>query len=256
MIRRNFAVALLAAPFVGAAAQAQMIVFDTGPTRTVLFDSTGQGNHVSTYVGYGSGNLAAGQEQRWSAQPFTMPAGSWDLTQIDANYFHLNASIPPEQIGIRIWSRDGQNAPAVAGELFSGAVMAPTLVQDPRMPAGTTYLGALDVAALNINLSGGDYYLSLFAMQSGSGGGIGWLANPEFGINLVDPASGPFMWRSLTYPSPGFTTYTLGSNILQQQPGLDPNDVYNAAFTIHAIPAPGAMMLLALGGVFAGRRRR
>jgi hypothetical protein len=257
MIRSFTAAGLVALSLVAAAAQGQVVVFDTGPSRTVQFDASGQSNFATTYVGYGAGNLAAGQEQRWSAQPFVMPAGSWDLTQIDANYFHLNAAAPPEQIGIRIWSRNGQNAPGSGDELFIGTVPAPMLIADPRMPGNPAYLAELNVSALNINLSGGDYYLSLFGVHSSQGsGGIGWLANPEFGINLVNPASGAFMWRSVQYPSPGFTSYQLGAGTLQQMPGLDPNDVYGSAFTIYAVPAPGAMALLGLGGFVAARRRR
>lgn len=239
------------------AAHAQVVVFDTGPTRPLLFDSTGQSNHVLTYVGWGSGNLAVGQEQRWSAQPFVLPLGQWQLTGIDANYFILDAANPPDQIGIRIWSRTGQNAPGVPQEVFAGSVPAPTLVADPRIPGNPLWLASLDVNALSINLPGGDYYLSLFGIRTtGPGGGIGWLANPEFGINLVNPASGPFMWRSVQYPTPGFATYQLGANILMQDPTLDPNDVYGAAFTLRAVPTPGAIVLLSLGGLLAARRRR
>jgi hypothetical protein len=239
-------------------AQANIVLFDTGEARPVLFDSAGQGNHVSTYVGWGSGNLAPGQEQRWSAQAFSLPAGNWDLTQIDANYFLLDANVPPERIGIRIWSRSGQTAAAPSGEVFIGDVAAPALVADPRIPGSPQWLGVLDLSGLSISLGGGDYYLSIFGMRStGSGGGIGWLANPEHGINLVDPTGGDaFMWRSVQYPSPGFATYTLGSNILMQSPGMDPLDRYNAAFTIHGIPSPGALALLILGGAVGLRRRR
>jgi hypothetical protein len=255
---RRTAAALGAAAAMAAtgAASAQTVLFDTGPTRQILFDPAAGGNHTLTYVGWSSGNLGAGLEQRWSAQPFTIPAGSWDLTKIDANYFVSGAGI--DAVGIRIWSRTGQNAPGPLDEVFAGQVPAPTLAPDPRISGSPSWLAEMDVSALGINLSAGEYYLTIYGIDStGAGGNIGWLANPEHGINFVDPATNePFMWRSAQYPSPGFVQTSFPSSIIMQQPGLDPNDIYGAAFTIHGIPTPGTLALLGLGGLLAARRRR
>lgn len=86
----------------------------------------------------------------------------------------------------------------------------------------------LDIAPLN--LAGGTYWLSV--------GGL--LVNPNGDTFVWNTSSvGDFANSSFYYPNSGWIAF-------------DPSD--NMAFEI--IPAPGALALLGMGGLIAGRRRR
>ncbi len=221
------------------------VLFDTGVPRQVIF----QGGE--TFLGWTSGNPSAAQPERWTAQPFTLPAGDWDITQLDLYYFVPTGNVV-DDINWIVWSRDGQNRPEDGDMLLEGSF--------PELgcgPAGCP--GSEDAAEIPVNfsLSGGDYYMTFFGSNAtGAFTSIGWSTNADDGINFINGDGEAFMWRAEAFPSPGFGEYNLTPDILDQTPGLDPNDLYNAAFAIHGVPEPAALALLAFGASLALRRRR
>jgi hypothetical protein len=209
----SFALAQLAA--------AQTLLFDSGIAGLCINNSTG----AQTYLGWTSGNAGAGLEQRWTPQPFTLPAGNWTITQIQAQYF-LVAGQTPVSIDWKIWSRNGQNVPVQADEIASGS--------EPY--TGTASLPLYT----NVNLSGGDYYVTIYGVGAGAGGAggyVGWYTNAQGGqgISFTD-VNGLFMWRSAQYPTPGFTRYSTAA--FSPDPGTDGTKFYCAEFRIYGEVAP------------------
>ncbi len=211
-------------------ASAQTVLWDTGAAETVLFN----GNPSS--LGWTSGNAGPTQPQRWTAQPFAFAAGNYTVNEIEAEYFVPGAD--PTDIGWVIWNRTGENAPTQADEVASGMV-----------PYGGTPGAAFAIP--DVNLTGGEYYLTVY----GVGSTIGWFTGAPNGINFVDPTGAPWMYRSSEYPTPGMQVYQLPLSVLAANLG-DPLDIYNAAFRLRGVPAPSALALLGLGGLVATRRRR
>ncbi len=238
---------------VGSEALGDMILFDTGPPRPVLFDATNQGNFAETFLGLSSGYLSGTSPQRWLAQAFTLPKGQWKLKMIEVNYF-IPAGGEFANLHYVIWSRNGQAAPVDGDQLVDATVAAPPGLDDPDIDGVEDWLKQIPV---NIDLAGGDYYLTIYGDDGlGNVANAAWLTNADNGINLLDGGGSPFAWRSQTFPFPGFVAFTIGPNTLQQTPGNDPNDVYNTAFTIYAVPGPGALPLLAVAALIGRRRRR
>jgi len=208
--RGSGAVALLAT-----LASAQVTLYDTGPHAVCTF------NGAATNLGWTSGNVSPAQPQRWAAQPFTLPAGNWHITQIAPEWFTgtgVNTSL-----GFTIWHRVGQVAPAVADEAVSGG--APVVLDND--PITTDFV-----------LAGGDYYLSVYS-SSAQGNTIGWFTNAQNGIHFIDPVTlVPFMYRGVTYPPPSWVFYELAPAVLAPANGSDPNKLYCAAFKIVGEQAP------------------
>lgn len=143
----------------------------------------------------------------------------------------------------------GENAPTSADEVYSTSVAEPG-------GSGDNIWSQLSLGN-GVTLTAGDYYLSVFGIDSsGADAFIGWFTGAPDGINFIDGASGnPYMWRSATYPSPGFEFYQLPLATLAADQG-DPNDTYNAAFQILTVPEPGSISLLAVVAVGILIRRR
>jgi len=211
-------------------ASAQTVLWDTGAAESVLF------NGNPSNLGWTSGNAGATQPQRWTAQPFAFAAGNYTVNEIEAEYFVPGAD--PTDIGWVIWNRTGENAPTQADEVASGMV-----------PYGGTPGAAFAIP--DVNLTGGEYYLTVY----GVGSTVGWFTGAPDGINFVDATGSPWMYRSSEYPTPGMQVYQLPLSVLAANLG-DPLDIYNAAFRLRGVPAPSALALLGLGGLVATRRRR
>lgn len=194
------------------AAAAQTVLFDTGTHEACTF------NGVLTNLGWNSGNLSPTMTERWAAQPFTLPPGSWHVTQLAPEIFVPAAD--PTDIAWKIWRRNGQLAPTPSDEVASGMV---TYAGDPNAPLPVSLI-----------IPGGDYYLTVY----GVGNSIAWFTNAPNGINFLDGAGVAFMWRSAMYPTPGFAVYQLPPATLSPAPGGDPNDLYNAGFQVRGDPAP------------------
>jgi len=207
------------------------ILYDSGPPERGNYEGD------SSVLGFISGNWKAGYEQRWSAHPFTIPEGSWNINQIDVDYF-IGEDF--DLVKYIIWERTGQAKPESGDELIQGTVPAPLAYDDPRVYGADDYLHHIDV---NFPLDGGDYYFTVYAARSdGQTCGLDWLGNTEDGIPLLDPNVNPnpgvraFFWRSEQFPSPGFSEYNLSKSTWDSLPGQDPNQLYTAAFTIYGHP--------------------
>jgi hypothetical protein len=174
---------------------------------------------TQTFLGWSSGNAGVGFEQRYAAQPFTLPPGSWHVTEIQPAYFLTGA--PPTDIGWIVWTRNGQVAPVQADEIASGTT--------PYSAAGATI-------PVNLFLGGGEYYLTIYGI---GGAIIGWYTNAQ-GAQAIpfQDAMGLFMWRSAQYPSPGFQRYT--TTAFSPDPGTNVNNFYCAEFIVRGDPAGGS----------------
>src|SRR5688572_30135240 len=89
------------------------VLWDTGAPHVVNF------NGSDTYLGYSSGNLGAGNEQRWAAIPFRIAPAGAVITQVDADWF-IVAGGEADTVNYKIWNRSGLAAPttvAVEGTL-------------------------------------------------------------------------------------------------------------------------------------------
>jgi hypothetical protein len=219
-------------------------LFDTGPERQVLFDSSGSGNFQLTYLGWSSGDLRplADMPQRWTAQALTIPAvpggGQWRISHI------IPAGFTPdgytnETLSFIFWSRTGLgegSAPLDGDQVAEGSVPYPEAVD--RVVGGQE--NALFPIASDVRLGEGDYWLTVYAGNSSPGAvpsSFAWFTDADNGINNLDGQGDPFMWRSAFFPDPGFAMYTVSDQVAQVAEG-DPEDLYNAAFIIWGTPAP------------------
>lgn len=230
----------------GGPAQAGINLFDTGPPNPVLF------NDALTFLGFSAGFLSDDFPQRWSAQAFTLPAGTWDITQIDVDYF-IPVGSEFDQLNWVIWSRTGSDAPGA--QIAAGSVAAPVGIDDPEIDGVEDWLHQF--SPVGLQLDGGDYYLTIYGEDSKPSdhpANAAWLTAAADGINILDVDGNPFMWRSVSQPDPGFQVYTLAG--LTNSKGQDPLDVFNASFTIYGVPGPGSLALLGVAGLIGRRRRR
>jgi hypothetical protein len=206
-------------------------------------------NGADTYLGYSSGNLSAGNEQRWAAIPFTVGGPGWEINQVDIDYF-LAAGQTPTDIHYIIWNRTGLTAPTtmatsgILGAHFVG-------VDDPRVPEAEDWLHSF--TGLNIALTPGDYY---FTAHGGPdpGQAMAWLT----GGDLQDEAlEQDHMWRSQTFPAPGFVVYN-PPNVLPGANMADGQDRWNPSFTMfgEVVPEPGTILAIAGGLALLALRRR
>ncbi|NSW80086.1 MAG: hypothetical protein HPY54_13750 [Chthonomonadetes bacterium] len=200
-------------------------VWDTGAPHTVL--SSGQ----EVYLGYISGNYSATLPQRWSAIPFSIPAGGALISQVEANWFVVEGYEGAE-VRYIVWRRNGLNRPVDGDQVAQGVLgaYAPGM-DDPRIPGGEDWLHRY--SGLNIFLPEGDYYLTIYSEGTGAGNTTGftalaWLTGADLQPAQVEQ---DFMWRSARFPSPGFEVYA-PTNI-QPRAGQDPKDRWNCAFVLY-----------------------
>lgn len=234
-------VSLAIAGVVCAGASAQ-VLWDTGAPHLVNFNGT------DTYLGYSGGNLGAGFEQRWAAIPFRITAPGAVINTIEADWF-VQAGSEADNVNYIIWNRNGLAAP-VAGDEFSTGVLGVFGVgtDDPRVPAVDNYLHSYSV---NIPIPVGDYYLTIYGDGGAAPNNVPWLTGGDLQDESLEQA---FMWRSATFPAPGFQQYA-PANILPGAGMSDPDDRWNPSFRILGIPEPASLALLGVGVVLFARRR-
>lgn len=214
------------------------VVFNTGITSTVQFDSTNMGNYAVTNLGWSSGNLNAANAQRWAAQPFIVPdpgAGlGWNITAIHG-YGFTPVGVLNEELCYKVWKRfafttapNPANAPNY--ELVSeGCVIYPTPTDVPGGPATEDFEINVDFP-----LAAGDYWLTIYA--NNPSGAIpsnwAWFTNAQGGIGYSPDNNGPGIWRSQLFPVPGFIVYRLPATTLAPVEGDDPTKLYANGFRI------------------------
>jgi hypothetical protein len=255
MVRTDRAFIALAVFAAAGAAQGQTVLFDAGPPNTSLNMS----NNTPTLLGWSSGNLvSASLPQRWAAQAFVLSTAA-NVTDLAVYGFDpLDASNTGQIIGFTdfhwiVFRRlAGNPAPTNADIVSQGSVPATTVgpgQSDPRWGYSNQAVFHIPV---NLSLAAGDYWLTVYAenpVTPGTDANWAWFTNAQLDVTLTPPntpivisdANGVFMWRSSTYPSPGFQRYTTTAFAIDPAPVVgptpqDPQYFYNAAFYISGTP--------------------
>ncbi|MFO0828930.1 MAG: hypothetical protein U0572_12385 [Phycisphaerales bacterium] len=219
------------------------LVYTTGATHKTMYDANSAGNYAPTHVGLSSGKLSPAQPQRWMAQPFTVPPGpngsGYRITEIHGYGFSPTGSTN-QTLNYIVWKRAGTTRPLNGDQLVTGAVPfpAPSDLPIAGSPADEDHMIAL---APGFDLGPGNYWLTLYAdnaLGPAVVANFAWFLCADNGINVLDSANNPFAWRSAAFPEPGFQAFTLPTTTLQQYPGQDPKDLYNAGFTLCGVPRP------------------
>jgi hypothetical protein len=232
---------MFAALAVGSPALAQVTLWDTGAPHQVNF------NGADTYLGFSSGNLGAGSEQRWAAIPFRIDVPGAVITEVDVDWF-IVAGSEADNVNYIIWNRTGLAAP-VNGNQFAMGVLGPFAagIDDPDVPITDDWL---HIYAVNIPIPVGDYYLTIYGDGGAAPNNAAWLTGGDLQDETLEQG---FMWRSATFPAPGFQMYS-PANILPTA-GQDPDDRWNPSFTLMGVPEPASLTVLALGALCLHRRR-
>ncbi|MFN8220833.1 MAG: hypothetical protein U0S12_11975 [Fimbriimonadales bacterium] len=210
------------AALVSATSQASVTLWDTGFPHPVNFNGT------DTYLGFSSGNLA-GAPQRWAAMPFRVGAGGVRIDQVDVDWFVVAGS-EAVNVNYKIWQRSGLNAPgALVTEGVLGAFGAG--IDDPRVAGTEDWLH--QYTGLNITLPAGDYYFTMYGdIPVNTAANCAWLTGGE--LQAAD-LQWDGMWRSVSYPSPGFVVYN-PTNVLPGAGMTDPLDRWNCCFALKGLP--------------------
>lgn len=211
----------------------EYVVFTTGPQQYVVTTAG-----VNTNLGLSSGCIAAASQQRWMAQPFSVPATSpsYDVSRMTVKGF-VPAGSTNTTLNYVVWSRAAGNpAPVAANQLFAGSVPFPVAYDTAADNAATA---SHDIVAA-FNLASGNYYLTAYASNAACAttvSNFAWFICAYDGINNLDSTGAPFNWRSATFPTPGFVKYTGLNGAYTVQTGADPKDLYNTAFDIYGTPS-------------------
>lgn len=219
-------------------------LWDTGAPHMVNFNGT------DTYLGYSSGDLGAGAEQRWAAIPFRIETLNNDavIDQINIDWF-IPAGGEADNVNYIIWNRSGLAAPVDGNQFASGTLGAYGAgIDDPRVSGTEDWLHQYPV---NIPIPDGSYYLTVFGDGGTAPNNVAWLTGGDLQSEALEQA---FMWRAAQFPSPGFVAYAPGT-ILPGAGMTDADDRWNPSFTIIGTPEPTAIALL-LAGIAIRLRRR
>jgi len=238
------AVAILG--FVAAPVGAGVLLWDNGPLITTPGGGFG-GADVSELQTFIGGNLLGYGHQVSAgnriADDFTVGAGGWHIDTITFYAYQTSGGIPSTitSVNLNIW--DGR--PGDGGELLVGTgTMASTAWSGiyratDADPLGSARAIMAQVVTVNLDIGPGTYWLDW--QTDGS---------PAF--------SGPW--------APPVTFVDMGGsgNARQFVPASGWGDVIDIRagwqddfpFHINGVPGPGGLMLLAVGGLVASRRRR
>jgi hypothetical protein len=208
---------------------------------------------VYNYYGFLCGSQPeSNQPQLQAAAPFAITGGGAALTQINADWVDTGGSNSGGQVvTYTIWQRTGLNAPGA--EVSSGTLglYSTPGINDPGITADPTSNYALhEYTGLNVPLPAGNYYLSIAASGAGYDGvdcELDWLAGATQPANLEWNG----IWRSYSYPSPGFFAESPSSIAYSPAISGDPLYPYNLSFALYGTPTPepSTIALLAAGAV-------
>jgi hypothetical protein len=230
-------------------AMSDTMLWTTGPA-SMVFSEGGCGCFYTppTYSGFGyiSGRIDSASPQRWAGVPFQLDDPA-HITRLDAYYSDPSAT-KPTSVEYIIWNRTGLAAPT---SIAASGTLGPYVSYANEGSSQYNPTAFLHQHDLDLSLPAGDYYLTIYG--SGAPGKTAWIAWWSGG-NQQNPAlEQNFLWRSASYPSPGFQhySYTGSSNLL-----ADPKDVYNLAFALYGteVPEPSTVWLAFLGAIFVVRR--
>lgn len=192
-----------------------------GPVPSVIYDNT-----VTPLNSYFASQTEFGDQ-------ITTPGGGWVADTFTFEYFASGLG-GGETAKIRFYSNDGTLANAAPGSARPGTL----LYESTTFPLinGNVPLTVTDLVGLGVNLP------SSFTWTVTPTGVAG---AETFGLKLYDP---PIVGQSLN----DFWQFAGGEWVLQQIPGT----VANFGAQLIAVPEPGTMTLLALGGAALFLRRR
>lgn len=217
-------------------------IWDSGFNWPVMF------NGALSNLGYISGvSVPVDQEQRWWAEPFSVPTGGCTITAVDLNYF-ITRGRQPAVVKYIIWRRTGFNAPVNGDQVASGTLGPNTSFgpddgisgpdpgpggNDPRTPWTEDWY--FDFPGQSIALAAGDYYFTVYGDGTIGSGSIpestapylAWFTGAQGQLESQEQSHG---WRSTNFPSPGFLFYA-PSNVAPQT-GQDADDCWNPTFRL------------------------
>jgi hypothetical protein len=208
------------------------------------------GNGLSAFQGVLSPGGPLNTLDREVADDFVVPAGpGWNITSIDSLWvpFNNTTAIPVTGGEIRFFQRTGTGG---VGAQVGATINAASTVTSP----GPVYFGRtarninFNLGGGGVNLAPGQYFVQVQVVVNdnwfwltagaitGSPAHVQRGASAGAGADATWPAS----WQAT---GPGNAIFPTASD---------------QAFTLNGdvIPAPGALALLGLGGLVAGRRRR
>ena len=247
---KSLSVCIVAAAGLATSAQAQRM-FDSGPTCTSLNVAT----QLPTLVGFSSGNLvSAAAPQRWMAQPFTF-ASQTQITEIGVNGFDpadvgQTSLLGYDNLKWIIWTRlPGNPAPLDGQQLHTGTVTTASVNPGQPDPRGYFSNQMLFKIPVNLTLPAGNYWLTVYGSDPNASGtgdaNFAWFSNAQLNTQLVPPNTpipisdpqGVFVWRSVSFPAPGFQRYTAAPTAFVPDPAptagpnpQDPQYFYSASF--------------------------
>jgi hypothetical protein len=216
----------------GALALVAVAAFTATATADVLWDQSNYNSGINAFVdqefddfpSYSSYMVMDVVSTGWTVQSvsayFTLGSGNWaGVTQARLNLFAKTGSLP-----------------GAGDDPTAGSTVAVSLTN-----LGDTW--EITASGLNIDVPAGDYWIGLSPLTNfGAQGQEFHRAAPIIGEDTA--------WRN---PGGGFALGTQWQTTAAL--GTDWIGVYDGAFKVEGIPAPGALALLGLAGLI-GRRRR
>ncbi len=229
--------------------------FDTGLPRTVTFNGT-----PNNLVGFSSGNLQPGQPtlpQRRTAQAFSIAGGTREITQLWLQGFQpLTAT--NTTLTMEVHTRTAlTTAPTPASLIASRAIAYPVSFNEPTINLADPNTRHLFNVTPTFNLNPGNYWLTVYSGNTQPGvveSQFAWFTNAENGINNAcpllpascapattctgQPGGTQAMWRSCTYPVPGFGGYFTPAIALDPAgcPTCIAADLLNTSFKVRGRP--------------------
>jgi hypothetical protein len=211
------------------------ILWDTGPTHTVIFNGT------ETWLGYTSGEYP-GCAQRWAAMPFVIAEPGAIITELQCFWWVIEGS-EADHVNYIIWNRTDLNAPASFDDVYAQGELG-TYEDGGRDTRAKPYgdwvpYHTYDVC---IPIPAGDYYLTVYAEGTypedpdPNDNALAW----ESGANYVpEELEQEFFWRACNFPDPGFEAYTAGGAVSPGPEMTDPDDRWNLAYMLRGSTCVG-----------------
>ncbi len=200
-------------------------LWNTGSPKIVIY------NGADSYLGFSSGNIGVGLEQRWWAAPFSIFDSPAVITEVHVNYF-IPAGFEGDNIRYKIWQRNGFNTPGALIQEGVLGIMGPG-IDNPEIPQVDDWLHIY--TGLAIPLNPGDYYFTIYGdgntqtlTQFQNAAWLTGAANDTIAYNNNQA------WRSATHPAPGFQPYSLTPAVLSPTPLMgDGREIYNVSFALY-----------------------
>lgn len=184
-----------------------------------------------------------GQREAYGMTDVTVPAGGWTIQSISI-YVGTLAFNTPTTATLNIFPKTGAlptaaNNPRLVANGGTGVSVPVTVTSFEINGNSGQFANDINASGLSIALAAGDYWIGLAPRYVGSSADNQWPAATTFGSGQAVRFAAPLdaAWTD---------TAALFGNSVQE----------DGAIKISGVPTPGAMALLGLGGLLAGRRRR